>query len=561
MPPSAEERVLARLREALPEPYRLYRNVRWIDRAGPDAPARDGETDLLIVHPEHGLLVVEVKGGRIRRDSADRWWSGEHQLKVAPFRQAERSKQALRRKLASLPGWPGTAQGADELRMGHAVAFPDVGVRETRQRIDLGTEAPLELVLDQSDLASAEGARAAVERAFDYWLGDRRRGQALSDRQLELIEELLAPTVELRPLLRRDVEAGEAQVVRLTQSQMHVLDMLRGQRRAAIRGPAGTGKTMLAREKARRLATEGFATLLVCFNQPLARELADQLANASAPGGLDVLTFHELCLRLGREAGTLPVPEPAVKEREWWDEVLPGALEEALPQVGGRYHAIVVDEGQDFDRRWLDLLYVMLTDPNHDVLYVFHDPEQALYRDDVVDSLGLPEFYVEMNCRNTGPIHRFAARHAPGLADASVLREDGREVEVIEAAPGRETLEALRKLLHRLVVEEGLAPWQIAVLTGGSLAKSDVWRQGRFGNQVLWNGAYDDAGRSLGLPADQVPEQPTDTILCDSIRRFKGLESEVVVLVELDGSDPRLEQLLYVGATRARQHLILVGRQ
>lgn len=96
--------MLARLREALPAPYRLYPDVRWIDRAGPDAPARDAETDLVIVHPEDGLLVVEVKGGRIRRDEQGRWWSGEHRLDPPPFRQAERSKHALRRKLASLPG-------------------------------------------------------------------------------------------------------------------------------------------------------------------------------------------------------------------------------------------------------------------------------------------------------------------------------------------------------------------------------------------------------------------------------------------------------------------------
>jgi superfamily I DNA/RNA helicase len=57
--------------------------------------------------------------------------------------------------------------------------------------------------------------------------------------------------------------------------------------------------------------------------------------------------------------------------------------------VGGRFHAIVVDEGQDFARWWLDLLYVMLTDPDNDVLYVFHDPEQSHYQEDVVGSLGL----------------------------------------------------------------------------------------------------------------------------------------------------------------------------
>jgi hypothetical protein len=71
--------------------------------------------------------------------------------------------------------------------------------------------------------------------------------------------------------------------------------------------------------------------------------------------------------------------------------------------VGGRYHAIVVDEGQDFARGWLDSLYLMLTEPEHDVLYIFHDPEQALFRDDVVASLGLSEYVVDMNCRNTGP--------------------------------------------------------------------------------------------------------------------------------------------------------------
>jgi hypothetical protein len=466
MAESAEKRVFNRLRSALPPDYRLYPNVRWISKRDANSPARDGETDLLIVHPENGLLVVETKGGRIRRDGLGRWWSGEHELKPPPFEQAENSKHALTAKLTSLPDWP---DRQPDLRTGHAVAFPDVGVHTAATRsLGLGPDTDLALVFDEADLASDETAREAVDRAYDFWLGGRRRGSELSNRQLELIDELLARTVELAPILRPEVERGEREVVRLTQAQVSVLDILRGQRRASIVGPAGSGKTMLARENARRLAKEGFSTLLVCFNQPLARMLADDLAGEPAPGGLVVSTFHELCLTLGREAGTLP-PEPANKTQAWWDEVLPRALYDALSVVGGRYHAIVVYEGQDFAREWLDSLYLMLTDPEHDVLYVFHDPEQALYRDDVVASLG-------------------AARAVP-------------------AAPGRETVEALRKVLHRLTVDEGLAPWQIAVLTGRSLSKSDVWRQRVFGNQVLWNGSYDEAGHSLGLSADRAADQ------------------------------------------------------
>jgi len=76
------------------------------------------------------------------------------------------------------------------------------------------------------------------------------------------------------------------------------------------------------------------------------------------------------------------------------------------------------------------------------------------------------EFDLDWNCRNTGPIHRFAAGYAPGLAAAEVLREEGRSVEAIDADAAGGLAEALRKVLHRLVVEERLAPWQIAVLTG-----------------------------------------------------------------------------------------------
>ena len=83
--------------------------------------------------------------------------------------------------------------------------------------------------------------------------------------------------------------------------------------------------------------------------------------------------------------------------------------------------------------------------------------------------------------------------------------------------------------------------------------------QRRFGNEVLWNGAVDDAGRTLGLAAADVPTLPSDAILCDSIRRFKGLERPVIVLVELKPDDPRLDRLLYVGASRARQHLVVIA--
>ena len=289
--------------------------------------------------------------------------------------------------------------------------------------------------------------------------------------------------------------------------------------------------------------------------------LADEVeAVANQTGLLEVKTFHQLCEDLGREAGVLPI-RPTPVRQEWWDRTLPRALDDAAVELGGRYHAIVVDEGQDFDAEWLASLEALLIDGREDVLYVFHDPAQAIYRDDVVAQLELPTYPLETNCRNAQPIHALVARLSEGGLAGEALRSDGRAPEFIEAAAGAETVEALRTLLHRLRVEEGVAPWDIAVLTGTRLEDSAVWPVPgrRFGNEVLGNPAVDDAGRHLGQSSHLIPALPTDVILCDTIRRFKGLERPVVILVELKADDPRLARLLYVGASRARQHLVVIG--
>ncbi|HLO35516.1 MAG TPA: ATP-binding domain-containing protein, partial [Candidatus Deferrimicrobium sp.] len=268
-------------------------------------------------------------------------------------------------------------------------------------------------------------------------------------------------------------------------------------------------------------------------------------------------TFHQLCEDLAREAGVLP-PKPEPVTQEWFDRTLPDALLAAIEVLGWRFHAIVIDEGQDFAPEWLDALQLLLADAREDVFYVFHDPAQAIFRDDTVERLGLATYALDENCRNPGPIHAFAMSHAADAPETVALREEGRAVEQIAVAPGAETVEALRRVLHRLRVDEQVPPWQIAVLVGGSLRDSAIWRQRAFGNEVLWNGQVDDAGRTIGLAASAVPEPPSDAIVCDSIRRFKGLERPVIVLAELDPADAKLERLLYVGASRARQHLIVI---
>ena len=218
--------------------------------------------------------------------------------------------------------------------------------------------------------------------------------------------------------------------------------------------------------KAKQLASEGFDTLLVCFNSPLARMLADEtLEVAARTGHLHVRTFHQLAEDLGREAGTLP-PKPDPVTAEWFERTLPDGLDAAIERLGPRYHAIVVDEGQDFDTGWLASLEGLLHGKKDDVLYVFHDPAQAIFRDDHIGELGLTEFPLDFNCRNAKPIHDLIVPLARGGLATLARRRDGRPNELITAEGDAQTIEALRVVLHRLVDTEGVAPGSIAVLTG-----------------------------------------------------------------------------------------------
>ena len=117
------DRKLKALRDGLPNDYVAFHSVAWLAR-DPRSGAQDGEADFVVVHPERGVLVIKVKGGRIVYDGpAGQWYSGEHAIKD-PFEQARGNKHSLLAKLKDLPYWRDRW-----LTIGHAVAFPDVVVK------------------------------------------------------------------------------------------------------------------------------------------------------------------------------------------------------------------------------------------------------------------------------------------------------------------------------------------------------------------------------------------------------------------------------------------------
>ena len=536
----AERRLYEALAHQLDDEWAVLHHVKWIGNDEFGHP-RDGEADFVVAHPYKGVLVLEVKGGRIRFDETTGHFISRDRDDIAhdigdPFEQAMKSKKTLLEKMRGVSGWPGR-----RVIFGHAVALPDAVVQASMLR----PNAPREIIIDALDLASLEGR---LNTALTFWNGQETPtvphyvppGRAGID---ALIRTLAQSETIRNPLLARSSRDDEQNIVRLTQRQFHFMRFLRGQRRAAIAGCAGSGKTLLAIEKARQLVEEGLEKILfTCYNRALAQYLGEMLGYQKQ---FDVFSFHQLCVYWANQAGqTMTYREEAPPD--YFNETLPNALMEAINTLGVQYDAIIVDEGQDFRQEWWEVLPWLLHDPADGILYVFFDDNQRVYRDRSPIPIAGEPYLLDENCRNTQRIFSSVERFYDSTQMPTALGPEGQPIEVIPYTDAAEGKAQLQRLLQRLLNEEGFTYDEIAVLSARGFQASQILEQ-RLGDIQL---------------TDRLPLAPGE-VLATTIRRFKGLERSVIVLCEVDSRIPSrdAEALMYVGTSRAKTYLaVLLGQ-
>lgn len=532
---------------ALKGDYHIFHSVGWISRA--ESGARDGEADFLICRPDRGFLVVEVKGGRIRADYRSGKWSSidrngrEHDIKD-PFRQSMKGKFNVLSKLKEHRDWG--RLGLRKISAGHAAFFPDVDDGRALQ----GPNAPVEIIGDRSDLSNLDDW---LEQVFSYWSSSdaNQHVSPLSAAGVQLMQRVFARVVEARPLLSSQIVLEENERLRLTNRQIQTLDLLSRQRRVAISGGAGTGKTVLAVEKAKRLADEGFKTLLTCYNVPLAAHLEDV---CKGHNNLEVFSFHKLCKRIvdraDGESGRDLIAEAKASFPgfDLWDHYFPIAMAYALDVVDERYEAIVVDEGQDFGEEYWLPIEMLLHDGNTSPLYIFHDENQDVYTRASTFPADASPITLSFNCRNTRAIHNAAYHYYNGPSiDPPEL--DGDDIEILAASDIRSQAKKILDFVSRLITVEKIPSASIVVLIADRIRRNE----------------YENALQRLSLPSGLCWKDVANIgklgVTLETVARFKGLESEVVILWGLDDlpSDERRETL-YVGLSRAKSILAFCGR-
>ncbi|HEY1351675.1 MAG TPA: NERD domain-containing protein [Ktedonobacteraceae bacterium] len=547
----AERKLFRLLQDHLPPDYTVIWSIDWTMARSPEVGggAHESEIDFLILHPAQGILVIEVKGGGVGYDGTRHEWytidrnSMRHTIKD-PFEQARDGKYALIRELTQrVPG--------DELRsacrqavFGHAIVFPDIEASRVASR----PGRPEDILLDRYAVQSG-AVQAAVEQAYRFWRRDH--SQDLGNAALSEIVKLYAPSWYIRPPMILQLVEEETQLKKLTEQQFIVLSFLQRQKRVGISGCAGSGKTFLAVEQARRLARRGLRVLLTCYNRNLANwlraQITEEAQQENISGTIDVFNFHRVASRFCAQVGmTLPVDE----SRDY-DVTFAESLLKASVSISERYDAIIADEGQDFAESWWIALLSLLHDQDESPFVLFYDDNQRIYGRR--SRYPVPEdhhYSLTINCRTTQKIHQKVVQYYSADELPTCMGPVGREIEQLAIISKTQAeRQALGLLLQRLTRQERI-PLDHLVLLSPIGKDTSRFRDGGTIGPFRLHWQMDGPVRRNAL-------------LCCSIFAFKGLERAVVILAEMDriplAARAEYEQLVYVALSRAKQHLILLG--
>ncbi len=522
---TAEPLLYALFRDELPDDFRVFHSVAWLKRDENKSHV-EGEADFVIVHPRLGFVAIEAKSGGVYLKDGEWFYGSGRPMGKNPAKQASDFKYHLLNLLRNKQGWQKT-----RFHGTHAVAFPDVTIT-TEQ---LGTNLHNYMVLDQRARLDVLGW---VEELFRQSRGEDN-GDSLGNRDLDFLTNILAPTIRLRPLLSTEIRQHEQIYIELSQQQTAIIDIIYSQNRTAVAGCAGSGKTLIAAEISSRYAKNypDKQVLLTCFNSNLANEIATAFLD-DCPPNLTITNFHHLSKLLIEKAG-MPFEPDKYDYSEFFAEMVPNFLMEAVDIIGRQYDAIIVDEGQDFLEDWWLPLQYLLHDEEEGRLHIFYDNNQNIYggrrqiRNIVESPLPLTE-----NWRNTQEINALVQELYVGNDDIRAKGPFGRAVEEHQYASDKQLEKLLSSILHRLIVDEQIAAEEIVILS--PYRKKSWFIDQRIGNFQLTE--------SLNPRANEVT--------CTTIYKFKGLESKVLILADIDQAVS--QELLYIGYSRARSYLILL---
>lgn len=514
--PASQEGLIFSALEKLSDDYYVFHSFRITTvKSGI---LHESETDFVIFNRKRGIICLEAKAGQVRYSQGE-WRYGDNRPmhNGGPFNQADANKWKLMKYFESR----GETAFLDRCKFLHAVWFPSIS-NEYLAQLTLPSEADRRLILTKEAL---EDPTPYIESIYDLEIpGGKKTDVSVTDSQ-RIVRNILCPEFNVFPSASFNADLKKIVFHRLLREQAGILNFLDEQKTAVINGAAGTGKTMIAAEKALRHAVQGEKVLFLCYNVQLKEYLEQNYANEN-------IEFYTIAGFACKMCGTSTPDFDKLKQK--LDDMY---LSERFP-----YKHVIIDEGQDFgmdDIEESDILQAIkdiITDNTEldGTFYIFYDKLQ------LIQAGRVPKYIEDADCKLT--LYR-NCRNTENIAITSLKPVSGREPKLFEGSvigtPARFIF--CEQNSEEVNVDECLAKMEndgfkdIVILSCKTEATSCL-------AQFVKDGVYKKRYRF------------------STCRKFKGLEADTVILVDVDGETFNADNVLlfYVGTSRARIKLDIV---
>lgn len=497
-----------------------------------------GEIDFGVVC-DRGVACLEIKGGRVECREG-KWffkdrYGVEREKPEGPFAQVTGNMFSLRDVLKKKFQ---NNKHMKNLLTACGVVFPDIEFKSVSQEIIS------EIVYDNR----TEDITGYMNRVFDYWEErQHRQPSRLSPGDIRDIVQFLRGDFVFIPTLSDRLNSVEKRLVRLTSEQAQLMQALSLNKHLLIEGNAGTGKTLLAVDFAKKKAASGKKVLFLTYNKNLANNVIRQVDTIE---NLKVINIHALF----GEYVAVDVKKMQENPNVYFSEILPEIFYEYLSEISDeelekiKYDLIIMDEGQDI----LKPLYLYSLDTllrggfaNGDWA-VFYDEKQNIYNPDYNDGMEIlrgyncTEFKLFVNCRNTVQIGTYSSKIS-GIDLGEFIRENGEEVQNISYEDDDDFKKKITGILKNLRKEK-VDIRDVVFLAPKKYKNSKVAQAGIEVNEI---GDNFDSSKELPVYA--------------TIQGFKGLDSKIVILTDVEYiRKENLSSFLYIAGTRARTLLYIV---
>lgn len=522
-----ELETLAWLKKELSADYTVFHGVHW--SRSYRGHTVFGEIDFVIVNRSGAVLVIEQKNGPLEETDSGLVKKYRDGSSKNPADQVRRSLEKVREKFSAIHG---DTRGFE---IDYLVYCPD-------HKLERVNAAALDLnrIVDATE---KDKLAARIHHILDP-------GKLDNEDWLNRVEDFFRQTFELVPDIHTFVSAQDKGFTRLSGGLAQVLANIEmTPLRLRVRGTAGCGKSQVAHHFYKSALAAGQRPLLVCYTRPLRERLKARLGE-----GGKVQTWNGLCDEFLSTKGHKLDYEQMNKDPEFWRKTADLVIGETV-QEEWKFDLLIVDEGQDFEQDWLDILALFQKDERN-VIWL-EDQDQNVFGKEPVQLKDFTGYRSRENYRSPESIARFILKNLPFQFEcANDLPGLGVGTHHYKAPEDQPDMvgRAVDKLLAR-----GFSYDDIVVLTcrgvGGSvfsdLDKAGVHTLSRF------TSGYNPAGGQIWTKGK---------LRFDSVYRFKGQQAPAVILVDVDpsseeGRKDRDQRILFCGATRATVRLELVMKE